>query len=130
LTRPGNWYRAEALNEANWPAMRFKLLAIVNEHLLSLRARQHGVALMGYKQFAQLKRIGVSPTLEWWIRQYLGHPFMGDDRDRTPPFRLLQLGAVLAASLGSGAPARSLIQRSVSQHGRDVLRSEGARRAV
>ncbi len=129
LTRTGNWYRAEPLNEANWPAMRFKLLAVINEHLLSLRALQVGVALVGYKQFAQLKRIGVSPTLEWSIRQYLSHPFLGDDRDRTPPFRLLQLGAVLAASLGSEVPASSLIRRSIAQHGRDLARSERDRRA-
>jgi len=129
LTLPGNWYRAELLSEVNWSTIRLKLLAIINEHLFSVRARERGVALVGYKQLAQLKTLGVSPTLEWSIGQYVSSPFMGDDRERTPPFRLFQLAAVWAGVFGLDGAARSLMQRSLAHHGRDGDAFKGHHRA-
>jgi hypothetical protein len=119
LTSPGHWYRAGPFSPDNWPAMRLKMLATLNEHLLSLRAHQQGASLVGYKQLVQLSQLGISPTLAWSLRQYLSYPFMGDDRARTPVFRLLQLAAVWAGASSRPGAAQALVQRSLVQHRRD-----------
>ncbi len=119
LTTPGQWYRAGPFSPDNWQAMRLKMLATLNEHLLSLRAHQHGVSLVGYKQLVQLSQLGISPTLAWSLCQYLSYPFMGDDRARTPAFRLLQLAAVWAGASHCPGTAQALVQRSLVQHRRD-----------
>jgi len=125
LTREGNWYRAEPISEANWPAMRVKLLAIINEHLFSIRARENGVPLVDYTQLAQLKELRVRPvTFAWVIEQYLSSPFIAADSERTPLFRLLQVAAVWAGTAGLDSTVTSLMQHALAQHGRDRNRAQ------
>jgi len=120
LSVPGNWYRAEPLSGVNWQSMRLKILAIINEHLFSIRAMKHGIPLIGYKQLAQLEALRGRPTtFSWVIGQYLSSPFMADDRERSPAFRLFQVAAVWAGVAGLDRTAMSLVRHSIRQHTRD-----------
>jgi hypothetical protein len=120
LTSPGLWYRAEPICDRNWPLIRLKMLAILNEHLFGIRAHEQGVALVGYKQFAGFKHL---PKKQGVIQRRLDvfrrHPFMSDDRGRTPEFRLYQVAGVLYDMAGLDRLAETMVRRTVAQHYRD-----------
>lgn len=131
LTKRGNWYRAEPISEANWLFMRLKLLAIINEHLFSVRARERGVPLIGYKQLVGFKELRVQPpTFAWVIGQYRSSPFMAADSERTPALRLFQVAAVWAGTVGLDSTARSLMRRSLAQHEWDRGNAQTSYRAL
>lgn len=80
LTSPRAWYRASPLREESWPVVRRKLLAIVNEHVLSMRLHAAGYPLMGYRRVA-LMQSGLLPrqALVRQIAETRRDPFAGDD---------------------------------------------------
>ena len=81
--------------------LRAKMLAIVNEHRLSLRGRQASFPLVGYKQLVLLSRLRSRHSVEVMLSEYDANPFMGDDRDRSPAFRFFMIAGVWGAALGS-----------------------------
>ncbi len=128
LTRPGNWYRARPMSALSWDSLRLKILAIANEQCFSLRARQASVRLVGYKQLITLSVLRSHPRLcERMLSQYATHPFMGDDRDRSPALRLFQMLAVWSATAGFERGGRWALDRALLLHeracGRGVLTS-------
>jgi hypothetical protein len=123
LTRPGNWYLAEPITEGYWDTLRLKILAIANEQRFSLRARQAAVRLVGYKQLLTLSAVRSHPRLsDRMLNQYATHPFMGDDRQRSPALRLLQMLVVWSAALGLERGGRWALDRALLQHERDCGR--------
>jgi hypothetical protein len=119
LTSKGSWYRAKPMSEESWSTLRAKMLAIVNEQRLSLRARQASLPLVGYKQLVLLSRLRSRQRLELALTQYHTHPFMGDDRDRSPAFRLFVIAGVWGVALGFERAGEWAVSRAVIQHQRD-----------
>ena len=124
LTNKGSWYRAELMSEASWKTLRAKMLAIVNEHRLSLRARHASLPLVGYKQLVLLSRLRSRRSVEAMLAGYDAYPFMGDDRDRSPTFRLFMIAGVWVAALGLDRVAVWAVNRAVAEHRRDRRRAE------
>ena len=56
------WYGARSLDEMSWPALRRKAQSILNEHLLSARVRDLGVAIIGLRQLSAYIGAGASPS--------------------------------------------------------------------
>jgi hypothetical protein len=116
LTVPGNWYRAQVLDEQTWPVFRAKLLAIVNEHLLSARAQEAGVTLIGYRQLALVAALARrEELLAEVLAGYRRLPYMGDDRHGTPSCRALRAAGVVAGSVHADALARFFLRQAEAE---------------
>ena len=107
--------------------LRAKMLAIVNEHRLSLRGRQASFPLVGYKQLVLLSRLRSRHSVEVMLSEYDANPFMGDDRDRSPAFRFFMIAGVWGAALGLDRAAIWAVDRAVIQHQLDRRRAARGR---
>jgi hypothetical protein len=124
LTRRGNWYLAGPMMEGTWVSVRLKVLAIVNEQRFSFRARQAAVRLVGYRQALILSAMRRNTELsERTLKQYETHPFIGDDRDRSPAVRLFQMAGLWSALLGMERAGTWCLDRAVVEHERDRERN-------
>ncbi len=110
LTEPGLWSRSEPLNAASWPRLRFKALSIINEHLLSARLVELGLALMPWHQARAMSQLDPTTAFSQSLVQiYRDRPELGPGIEMTPHARACLAGAIMAARAKLAAPRDRLL---------------------
>jgi hypothetical protein len=116
LTEPTGWYRAQPLSHEYWPTFRRKLLAILNEHLLSKRLLDLNITLTDGRRARQLAALGRRPATRYRLKELLhDHPEMslGYSSPGKRSRYLMSMGVILGR-LGWTSVAVRLIKGSVA----------------